>query len=209
MTAATFVRERVYDPLLRLIHAWNAVVIVALIASGFGGEFLEDGPHEASFWFLHVYAGYALMVGLVVRLFWGLVGPRSARLSDLWHPAAWREALRGVHLPRRADAGHDPLASIVFLTLYALLLVMVGSGFALAAIEQGVGPLAGSFLDVQALEEFFGEPHEAVGLAVAALVGVHLAALAYHQFVEKLPTAQAMLTGIQQRGAEPPPARRT
>lgn len=207
MTAVALVRERVYDPLLRLIHAWNAVAIVALMATGFGAELLEDGPYEATLWTAHVYAGYALVVGLAARLAWGLVGPRSARLSDLWHPQAWAAALRTRRSPTRSEPGHDPLASIVFLALYALLLVMAASGLALAAIEQGMGPLAGSFLDTSRLEDFFGEPHEAVALAVAGLVGLHMAALIYHQFIEKRPTAQAMLTGNQYRAVEPSGAR--
>lgn len=202
MNTATLIRQRVYDPLLRLIHAWNATAVIALITTGFGAELLEHGPFEAGLWQTHIAAGYALIVGLAARLAWGLVGPRSARLSDLWQLRAWSRAWHDRSWPRRRGFGHDPAASLVFIALYVLLVTMSVSGLALAAIEHGSGPLTGTFLDSASLEALFEEPHEALAFALLGLTGLHLAAVLWHQFVQRLPTAQAMLNGYQYRRRE-------
>jgi len=46
----TLERIKVYDPLLRLLHWWNAAAIVMLAASGQIAEFLEHGPFEDGAW---------------------------------------------------------------------------------------------------------------------------------------------------------------
>lgn len=194
-------QRRVYDPLLRIMHAANAASILTLLATGFGAEAFEEGAGEALLWDVHVGAGYALVVGLTARLAWGLVGPRSARFSDLWHPRAWRSALIRLRLEPSGRYGHDEFASLVFLVLYAALAVMAATGLALAAIEHGVGPLAPALSDAVWLAEVFEEPHEALAWLVGALVSLHLAAVVYHQFVEGVPTAQSMLSGVQYRPA--------
>ena len=91
-------RQRVYDPLLRLIHAWNAVCIVGLIASA-ELDFLAANVIGNEFrWQMHVWLGYGLTVGLVARLVWGFTGPAHARWRDLWHPDEWAGALRSASL---------------------------------------------------------------------------------------------------------------
>lgn len=192
-------RRRVYDPLLRLIHAWNALAIVALLASAMLAEALEHGPLEDRIWSAHVAIGHGLAAGLALRLVWGLVGPASARFSDLWHPTAWRRALTRPWLPRSGRFGHDEIASLAYLALYGVLLPMTFAGLALAAIELGQGPLAGILDDGSALEDLFESVHEGLAWAVGGFVLLHLAALVYHQRVEGVPVAQSMLTGWQYR----------
>ena len=88
-----------YDPLLRLLHWWNAVAIVMLAASGQIAEFLEHGPFEDGAWQVHVITGYMLAGGLGTRVLWGVFGPARARWSDFWHLQVWLRVLR----ERRAD----------------------------------------------------------------------------------------------------------
>ena len=92
----------VFDGLLRLIHAWNGVAILALIATGLVAEELGEGPIEDAVWHWHMAFGYTLLGGLAARLIWGLLGPDTARLSDFWHPRAWLRVLRERALPAPA-----------------------------------------------------------------------------------------------------------
>jgi len=195
----TRVRVAVFDGLLRLIHAWNALAILALIATGLlAEEFGHDGE-SATLWRLHIQFGYTLVGGLAARLVWGLIGPATARWSDLWHPRAWLATLRA--LPRlrlpQPRLGHDALASAAFIALYLILAGMAITGFALAATEHNLGPLTTWLGDSVWLKEYFKEPHEALYALVAGFVGLHLAALVGHQIFGKAPAAQAMLSGNQ------------
>ena len=89
---------KAFDPLLRLAHWWIALSIVLLIATSQLAEVFEHRPREAVLWEWHIVSGYALTAGLAVRVLWGLVGPATARWSDLWHPLAWTGLLR-LHWP--------------------------------------------------------------------------------------------------------------
>lgn len=187
---------RSFDPLLRLVHAWNALAIVGLVVTSQVAEAFEHGPLEPAIWRLHIQFGYALVGGLVARLLWGFVGPRHARWSDLWHPREWAAALRGrFSFPPRA--GHDALASAAFLVLYATLLAMSVTGLVLAGIEHAMGPFAASLADETGLKHAFKEPHEAGFAIVLGFIALHLGALAFHRFVQHVPVDQAMLTGNQ------------
>jgi len=182
-----------YDPLLRFIHAWNALAIVGLIATSQVAEALEHGGNEALAWTVHIQFGYALVGGMVARLVWGLVGPANARWSDLWHPREWAAMLRG-RLSFASRNGHDVRASLVFLALYAVLAVMSLTGLALAGIEHDTGPLAG-LPGGETLEDFFEEPHEFGFALVLGFLGLHLGALAFHRFVLHAPVGHAMVGG--------------
>lgn len=202
MDATVWERRRVYDPVLRIVHGWNALVLAALLATGWSTELVEHGPWADVLWRVHVLLGYGLVIGLVARAVWGVVGPRHARFADLWHPRAWVDAVR-LQRPRATRRfGHDELASIVYLAVYALLAAMAVTGLALAAIEHDTGPLAGPLGDAAWLRKAFGEPHEAMATMAAAFVGVHVIALIVHERLQRNRIAQSMLTGFQYRRRE-------
>ena len=193
-------RERVYDPVLRSIHAWNALAIVLLLLAGRAGDWLGYTPEAASLWRFHVWIGYGLVLGLVARVTWGLVGPSHARVAALWQPRAWKAALRGRKLFSANEGwGHHAPAAAVYLLLYLLLFGMVVTGLALAAIEQGRGPLYLWLGHDVVLKHRFLAPHAWMENAILAFVVVHIAALILHESRHGVPLAQAMLSGFQYR----------
>jgi cytochrome b561 len=185
-----------YDLLLRLTHAWVALAVIGLIATSQVAEFFEHSPTETTVWQVHVQFGYALIGGLLVRLMWGFVGPKTARWSDLWHPRAWGSMLKGkFHFAPRL--GHDVRASLVFIGFYGVLLMMAATGLIMAANEFQMGPLSRWPGGTEALSELAEEPHEAGLALVLAFIVLHVAALLYHRFVLRIPVDQAMITGKQ------------
>lgn len=192
-------RRKVYDPILRLIHWWNAAAVVLLLASGWLAEALEHGPQKEFLVAVHAYVGYGLILGLAARLAWGLVGPRHARFSDLWHPAAWWDAVTRLNLRSRPRWGHDELASAVYLAVYGLLLGIAATGLVLAATEQGIGPLTRLAPLAETLSDLAEDPHEVIANLIAGFIAAHLIALYLHQRLEKIPLAQSMITGYQYR----------
>lgn len=192
----TISTRRAFDPLLRLLHAWNGMAIVGLIATSQLAEAFEHGPWEALVWRFHIQIGYALIGGLLTRLVWGLVGPEFARWKDLWHPREWTAMLRGRFrvVPR---FGHDARASAIFLVVYVVLLLMACTGLVLAAVEYDMGPLATVVGSDHSLKHLFKEPHEAGFVLVLGFIVLHLGALAFHRFVLHAPIGQEMISGMQ------------
>lgn len=197
METLTYRRQKVYDPVLRLIHLWNGLSILFLMATIWLSELFERGVGEDTLWQLHIYIGYALVVGIVARLSWGLVGPRHARFSDMWHPAAWWDAVRNLNLKAKPRFGHNTLASGAYLLVYLLLITMAITGLGLAAVEHSMGPFNVWFGDMAWLEDLFEEPHEIIYYLLMGFVVIHIAALIWHEHKDKTPLAQAMVTGYQ------------
>jgi len=202
MNVTALDKRKVYDPTLRLMHAWNGIAVLGLIATALLAEGFEHGGSEERIWRIHVLFGYGLTVGLTARLVWGLLGPQSARFRDMWHPSVWKRALLSLRIPASKRYGHNELASAAYLAVYLALGFMVLTGLALAAIEQGSGPLTPWLFDAVGLKEVFKEPHEAIAWLVGGFVCLHFAGLYYHERIERIPTARSMLTGWQYRPIE-------
>lgn len=197
METLTYCRQKVYDPVLRLIHAWNGLAILFLMATVWLSDLFEKGVGEDTLWQVHIYLGYALVLGIVARLAWGIAGPHHARFSDMWHPAAWWKAVRCFNLQATPRFGHNTLASGVYLLVYTLLAVMVVTGLGLAAIEHSMGPFNSWFGDMVWLKEIFEEPHEVIYSILMGFVVIHIAALIWHERKDRTPLAQAMVSGYQ------------
>ncbi len=197
METLTYRRQKVYDPALRLIHLWNGLAILFLMVTIWLSDLFEKGVGEDTLWQLHIYIGYALVLGIVARLTWGIIGPNHARFSDMWHPAAWWDAIRNFNFQAKPRFGHNTLASGAYLLVYLLLVVMAFTGLGLAAVEHSMGPLNVWIGDMPWLKEVFEEPHELIYNLLIGFVLIHIAALIWHEHKDKTPLAQAMVTGYQ------------
>ncbi|TCV90310.1 cytochrome b/b6 domain-containing protein [Sulfurirhabdus autotrophica] len=202
METITYERRKTYDGVLRLIHAWNGIAILFMIITVLLSEFFGNGPGEKTLWLIHIYGGYALVTGLVARLVWGIVGPKHARFSDMWYPSHWWNAVRSFSLRSPSGFGHNTLASAAYLAVYAILFMMAATGLSLAAIEHSVGPLSPWLADSAWLKDLFKEPHEFGYNVIIAFIVVHIAALIWHEWKDKTPTAQSMVSGYQYRVSE-------
>lgn len=197
METITYRRAKVYDPVLRLMHLWNGLAITFLMVTIWLSDLFDKGAGEDTLWQLHIYLGYALVVGIVARLVWGMIGPRTARFSNMWHPAEWWYAVRHLNFKAQAHAGHHTLASGVYLLVYMLLAVMAVTGLGLAAVEHSTGPLNAWLGDIVSLEDLFEAPHELIYYVLMGFVFVHIAALIWHEKKDKAPLAQAMVSGYK------------
>ena len=197
METLNYRRLKVYGPVLRLIHAWNGLAILFLIMTVWLSELFEKGAADDALWHMHIYLGYALVLGIVARLAWGLAGPSHASFSDMWHPAAWWYAVRNFELHAKPHFGHNTLASGIYLLVYVLLCSMAATGLSLAAIEHSMGPLDLWIGDMAWLKDIFEEPHEVIYYLLMGFVVMHIAALIWHEWRDKTPLAQSMISGYQ------------
>jgi Ni/Fe-hydrogenase 1 B-type cytochrome subunit len=195
-----FKRRYIYDTAQRLLHWWLALSTVALMISGFLASKLEPGSDQAFTWALHISAGKILVVGLVGRLLWGIIGPQHARFSAFIHIKSWLESLKTKKiLSADGEFGHHPQASLSYLGFYALIIFMCGSGFSLAGILHGEGPLAEALLDEFTYMSLIKETHEYGFWAIVFFIITHIGALIFHEWHDKIPIAQSIISGFQYR----------
>jgi cytochrome b len=157
----------VWDPLLRLAH-WSFPLLVPALW----------WTAENSKWALHKRLGLVLLGVLVFRVVWGFVGPETARFSHFVKgPGAVLAYLRsGAGGPA---IGHSPLGGWSTLALLGAMLVQVSLGlFAGDPYDGMTGPL--NPLVGVALADTITDIHETFFWVIAALVGLHLAAIAFY-----------------------------
>ncbi|MEZ5839722.1 MAG: cytochrome b/b6 domain-containing protein [Hyphomicrobiales bacterium] len=177
----------VWDRLIRLFH-WSLVATVAVaMVSGF---LLPEN------WLnLHLVAGAAIALLLVLRLAWGIAGSSHARFSAfLYAPARTLDYLRA-HIGHRAPhyRGHNPLGALMVFALLAVLAALVLSGvIALGGVEKR-GPLA--FITSFAAGSVVRELHEILAFALLGLVAAHVAGVVLSSLAERINLAGAMVTG--------------
>jgi cytochrome b len=199
----TLIREKVYDPVLRIIHAWIGLTILLLLVGSQVAKWIAFTPEAVVLWRLHVWLGYGLVLGLVARLTWAVYGPKHAHWRQLWTWRAWLAALRNRALftpPSRF--GHHPLATAVYLAFYVISLFMTVTGLALAAIDHGQGPFYQWFGHDVLLKPWFSLPHDVLEEFLLGFVLIHIAALILHEERHGIPLAQAMISGYQYREDE-------
>ena len=145
-------RVPVWDPLVRLGH-WT------LVASVIAAWLTREGQHER-----HEWIGYVALAVIVVRIVWGLAGPRYARFAQFVRGVAATLYYARAVLARREPRhlGHNPLGAWM---IVALLISVLGTCLT------GVLFTTDRFWGVEWVEEL----HQAFAVAVLVLAGVHVA----------------------------------
>jgi cytochrome b len=109
---------RVWDPFVRVFH-WG------LVASCLVAWLSADDPR-----WLHLWAGYAALALIVLRIFWGVVGTRHARFASFVRgPRTTLEYVAAIATGREARfIGHNPAggAMIVAMVIGMLALCITG-----------------------------------------------------------------------------------
>ena len=170
---------KVWDILVRFTH-WT--VAAGIIANLF---FTEDGSD------LHVYVGYTVLGLVVVRLLWGLVGTRYARFTSFFPtPTRLKHHLSALSV-RRVDEqhlGHNPLAAIMMLSLWA---VIIGLGVTGYLMETDI------FSHIQLLgnKDVLEEIHELLANSLYLLVPLHIIAAIAMSYWQRQNLIKSMITG--------------
>ena len=194
------IRKYIYDGAQRVLHWWLAFSVIALAATGLLASNMEAGSGRSYIWDLHMMTGTVLVTGFAGRVFWGFFGPKHARFSSLVHIKTWIESAKTRRIMTAdGDFGHHRQASASYIGFYALLAMMSISGTTLAAILHGEGLLADVMLDE--FENYSGIRlvHQYGWWVVAFFVITHVMAMIFHEWRDKIPIAQSMISGFQYR----------
>lgn len=169
-------RLYVWDPVVRIFH-WS-------LALGFAALAVFIDPEGK----LHVQLGYAIVVLVLLRLVWGLVGTRHARFSDFPPSlAAAMGQLSDIATGRAGNhVGHTPLGALMIYNLLVTMLLIGLTGYLMLT------------------PRFFGsEPlYEAHGILVTwaeISVLIHIAAVFYESARSGINLPLAMLSGYKSR----------
>lgn len=195
------VKVRVWDLPLRCFHWALSLLVLASAGTGLLGEKLGLGVAD---W--HARSGYAILSLLIFRFVWGFCGGTEARFASfLRAPTAVadyvRRTLRG---ERVATLGHNPAGGWSVLALLLALLVQAGSGLFLADEDLAFEAPLAKYVSSHSVD-VLKAVHEANAALLAALVALHLAAIAYYFFVKRENLVRPMISGEKLLAAAPAP----
>lgn len=183
---------RVWDLPTRLFHWSLLVLVMASVVTGKFDSLL--GPNTLEW---HKRSGLAILALLLFRLAWGVAGGTHARFASfLRGPKAVLDYAKGL-VSGRADAehaGHNPLGGWSVVAMLAALALQVATGLFLVQEDYGFeGPLAKHVSG--AVSDRLDAIHEANFWVIAALVALHVSAIAYYAVVKRQDLVRAMFTG--------------
>ena len=181
---------RVWDLPVRLFH-WS-------LALGFSIAYLTEDDLLS----VHVWAGYTLLVLILIRFVWGFVGSRHARWSNfVKSPSEISVYLRDtVQLKAERYTGHNPAGGAMVVALISSLTATILSGLAVYGGQELSGPLAPLLSGIPAawahqLEDL----HEVFANLTLALVFLHLAGVAVTSLLHRENLVKPMITGLKNR----------
>jgi len=185
---------RAWDLPTRLFH-WTLVTL--LISAWVSFRFAEAVGDYTLRW--HRWNGYAILVLIVFRVLWGIVGSSTSRFSSFlswpWTAAGYlADMIRGRD---RRFLGHNPLGAWM---IVGLLMAVTAQGvLGLYTVEHNditAGPLYRTV--PEALWQQLSKWHLWVFYwIILPLVGIHVTANVLYGAVKREPLVAAMVTGVK------------
>ncbi len=175
---------KVWDLPVRLCH-WGFVLLIPAMW----------WTAENSMWSWHKRCGLLLLGLLVFRIIWGFIGSRTARfVSFVKGPKRVIAYLRGGDPDGEREVGHNPLGALSVIVLLLTMLAQVGMGlFAGDPFDGATGPLNPLVGVLKA--DMLTDWHETFFWVVVALIGLHLAAIAFYAAVKRNNLVGPMISG--------------
>lgn len=164
----------VWDLLVRLSH-WS-------LAASFVVAYLSPAGRSL----VHETTGYLVLSIIVIRIFWGFVGSRYARLASfLVSPTnSFRYGLAMVLRREPRFLGHNPAGAAMILILWALLLAACITGWLLTWQM---------WRDHRPLQAWHGMLADAIAVAAA----LHIVGVLYASFRHRENLIWSMVTGLK------------
>jgi cytochrome b len=145
----------------------------------------------------HKCNGYAALVLIVFRIFWGFAGGSTARFASFFAgPGQVLAYLRAA--PK--FLGHNPLGGWMILALLALVAAMGTAGLFAADEDRLIieGPLAKTISD--GAIDVAAKWHRYIFTALEAFIAVHISANVIYALTRREPLIEAMVTGRKPAG---------
>lgn len=163
---------RVWDPFVRLFH-WSLVGLFAF-------AFLTGDEWKSA----HIYAGYAVGLLVLARMFWGLFGSEHARFSSfVYSPLTVLSFLRDTASMRaRRYIGHNPAGGVMVIALILSVGAIAATGYMMTT---------NAFWGVEWVEE----AHKTLVWFTIGLIVMHVAGVIFASIEHKENLVRSMFTG--------------
>lgn len=179
-------KQFVWDIWVRLGH-WALVL-------GIGFQFLTGG--EITYQTAHASVGVLILGWIVFRILWGFFGPPSARFQTFIPrtPSALRASLSALAGgPPERPASHTKLGGLGVIALLVIVGCIALTGTASSDDIFFEGPLARHLSSD--LVSIATSAHHWLTDSLVLLIGLHVAAIAWHQWRLREPLIQGMWHG--------------
>ncbi|MGJ8681287.1 cytochrome b/b6 domain-containing protein [Paraglaciecola sp.] len=177
---------KVWDSPTRLFH-WALVICIL-------GAWLtiENGWIEA-----HKYFGLSLLLLVIFRLCWGVVGSTTARFSHfLTAPnKAFKYLVASLHSSSEHHTGHNPAGGWMVILMLALLIFQSVSGLFSNNDLGFTGPLADNIS--KQWSDILTQWHALSFNFIVVAVWLHLVAIFFYVLVKKQNLVKAMFSGCK------------
>ena len=165
---------KVWDLFVRVFH-WSLVTLFML------NSFVLD---EDGIW--HEYAGYAIAILLILRIFWGLVGSKYARFSSfLPSISASKEQMKDIlRFKGSSHLGHTPLGALM---IYNLIFSI------------GLACVFGVMMGIGGMDKvkWVEEAHEIFANWALISVFVHIGGVVVESVLSRSNLVKSMITGYK------------
>lgn len=189
-------RHQVWDLPIRLTH-W---LMAALVAFSWWTAEINNLQ-----W--HSWSGYALLVLLIFRIYWGLVGSSTARFSRFIKGPGTviRYAAQLFSRSSPRSIGHNPLGAWSALLLWGLLLSQILLGLFSEDVDGlASGPL--SYMVSFDTGRWAADTHALLFDVLVVFIGLHIAAVLFYDLYKKHNLIASMITGRSDvQDSEAPP----
>jgi cytochrome b len=178
--------HKVWDLPVRVFHWALAVAFVgAYVTNRLGVNYFK----------YHVWFGYAVIVLVVFRLVWGIVGTHHARFGNFVRGpiATLRYTWQWLRGKEQHHAGHNPLGAWMVLLLLVTLFVQAFSGLFGDDQIMNLGPLYG-YVEAETSATLTSLHRQLFYWIVGAVV-LHVLAVIAHIVIKKDNLVRAMITG--------------
>ncbi|MFQ5901994.1 MAG: cytochrome b/b6 domain-containing protein [Thermodesulfobacteriota bacterium] len=196
-----FVLYEVWDSLTRLLHWLNAFCVLFLSILGgilyFRAGLKLSNPTIDTFVTIHVYVGYILAAGIILRWIWLFMGPPLSTLKDII-PATKEQMktakqtllfyLRGFRGEPPFYVGHNPLAGFAYMTFFVVSALQIIIGLMLNQVP----PLPSG---VREPPYILIMGHDIGFYVILVYILMHLSALIIHELVESRSIISSMIHG--------------
>jgi cytochrome b561 len=193
MSSMAYTQPLTYSPTARLLHWLTAVLVLAIIPVGIVMANMESGPTKDFLYNLHRSVGALLLVIVLVRLAYRLAHPAPPLPADMPVIQQWA-----------AHANH--WAFYVLLIVQPLIGWIATSAYRAPVVFFWLFELPPIWPENRAFSEQAFAVHRALGILIALLVLVHIAAALYHHFIRKDGILTRMISGTPAAATVPRPS---
>lgn len=167
------------------IRIYHLILMISIL-----GAFLSEDSL-----FLHTLFGLIAIATTLFRIAYGFMNIRYSRFRDFIYTKD--EIIEFITEHRKAFTKHNPLASIVMLSMFAFIILTALSGVLLLGVEENKGIF--SFLNgsMYNLSHSIEELHEFCSNTLMALIFIHLLGVFLDNFVHKNDSLKSMVTGFK------------